>query len=282
MNNDRRNVTILGSLSFAAAVLLTSFALGESGGTGTSGFKDCSECPEMIAISGGAFTMGSPSGELYRGAETQHRVSVPPFAIGKYEVTFAEWDACVRDGGCNGYKPDDEGWGRGNRPVINVSWNDVKAYIDWLSRKTGKPYRLPSEAEWEYAARAGSATPFSFGSTITTAQANYDGSTGYGSGPAGVSRQKTMPVGSFPANRFGLHDMHGNVWEWVADCWHEEYTADAPANGAPWTSGECGGRVLRGGSWEDYPGDVRSAARVGGGVDEQSYGDGFRLALSAK
>jgi formylglycine-generating enzyme required for sulfatase activity len=244
-------------------------------------FRDCSDCPEMIVVPPGEFTMGSPSSELYRGAEMQHRVSIAaPFALGKYEVTFAEWDACVADGGCDGFKPDDQGWGRRNRPVIGVTWMDAKRYSAWLSKKTGKRYRLPSEAEWEYAARAGTTTPFSFGTTITTAQANYDGSSRYGGGPVGQSRMKTLPVGSFQPNPFGLYDMHGNVWEWTEDCWADEYTIKTPADGSPFLTANCGGHVMRGGSWEDYPGDVRSAARVGSGAQEESWSDGFRVAMS--
>lgn len=244
-------------------------------------FTDCAECPEMVAIPAGEFTMGSPTSELYRGAEMQHRVTIPlPFALSIHEITFQEWDACVADGGCGGYKPDDQDWGRGNRPVINVGWNDAKAYVEWLSRKTGRQYRLPSESEWEYAARAGTATPFWFGSIITTDQANFDGSSDTSLSPKGANREKTLTVGSFPANAFGLSDMHGNVWEWVEDCWHDEYTADAPIDGSPWTDASCGGHVLRGGSWEDYSGDARSAARVAGATEDQFYSDGFRIARS--
>jgi formylglycine-generating enzyme required for sulfatase activity len=243
-------------------------------------FRDCADCPEMLGIPAGEFTMGSSSGELYRGDERQHRVAVGHFALGKYEITFAQWDACVAGGGCGGQMPDDQGWGRGNRPVIGINWNDAKAYAEWLSRKTGKQYRLPSEAEWEYAARAGTTTPFSFGNTITTTQANFDGSTGYGTAPAGINRQKTMPVGSFSPNGFGLYDMHGNVWEWTEDCWSDEYAEDRPANATPYSRPDCEGRVLRGGSWEDYPGDVRAAARVGSSADESSWSDGFRVARS--
>ena len=242
---------------------------------------DCTQCPEMMVIPAGEFMMGSPPSEVYRGAETQHRVTIPsPFALSKYEITFEQWDACVADGGCGGFKPDDHDWGRGKRPVIGVSWDDAKAYVAWLSRKTAKPYRLPSEAEWEYAARAGTTTPFSFGATITSGQANYDGSTGYSGGATGVNRQKTIPVGSFPPNAFGLHDMHGNVWEWVEDCWSDEYTAATPANGAPFLGADCGGRVMRGGSWEDYSGDVRASARVGSNKEDQTWSDGFRVARS--
>jgi formylglycine-generating enzyme required for sulfatase activity len=247
---------------------------------GARTLKDCSICPEMVVVPAGEFTMGSPNTEMYRGSEPQHRVSfAKPFALGKYEVTFDEWQACVADGGCGGFTPDDQGWGKGKHPVVAVSWDDAKAYVTWLSRKTGKHYRLPSESEWEYAARAGATTPFAFGPTINSEQANYDGRTAFGDGKTGVFREKTMPVGSFKPNAFGLYDMHGNVWEWIEDCWSEEYDARTPLNGAPLLSGSCGGRVMRGGSWEDYAGDVRSAARVGSGREEQSWADGFRVAL---
>lgn len=270
--------TSLVFISIAAALLAVILHIGSGQAASTAAFKDCAQCPEMVNIPAGQFTMGSPSGELYRGAEAQHRVSVPSFALGKYEVTFAEWEACVADKGCGGHHPDDQGWGKGMRPVIGVSWDDAKAYTAWLSRKTGKQYRLPSESEWEYAARAGTTTPFSFGATITTAQANFDGSTGYDKGPKGINREKTMPAGSFPANAFGVHDMHGNVWEWIDDCWADEYTAATPSDGKPYVKPNCGGHVMRGGSWEDYPGDVRASARVGSGTDEQSWADGFRVA----
>jgi formylglycine-generating enzyme required for sulfatase activity len=232
----------------------------------------------MAVIPAGEFTMGSPPTEPYRGAEAQHRVTIAtPFAVSKFEITFDEWDACEREDGCGGNRPDDEGWGRGKRPVINISWDDAKAYVNWLSRKTGKPYRLLSESEWEYAARAGTTTPFSYGDTLSPGQANYDGSVG-GAGPSDVNRKSTMPVGSFPANGFGLHDMHGNVSEWVEDCWHDEYTARTPADGSAWLDGDCNGRVVRGGSWEDSQAEHRSAARTGGAKDDRFYTDGLRIA----
>jgi len=178
-------------------------------------FKECAECPLMVVIPAGEFTMGSPSAE--QGAEKEHRVTLAaPFAVSKMEVTFEEWDACVADGGCGGYRPDDQEWGRGKHPVINVSWQNGQAYVDWLRRKTGKPYRLLSEAEWEYAARAGTTTRYAHGETLSPQQANFDATTD-GSGPSDENRQRTVPVGSFPANRFGLHDMSGNVSEWVED-----------------------------------------------------------------
>jgi formylglycine-generating enzyme required for sulfatase activity len=238
-------------------------------------FSDCRNCPRMIVIPAGEFTMGSPPSELQ--AEAQHRVTIAkPFAVSKFEVTFDQWDACVRAGGCDGYRPDDQGWGRGRRPVVNVSWENAKSYVEWLARKTGKPYRLLTEAEWEYAAGAGTTSRFSTGDAISPRQANYDGS-GDGSGRSDVNRQKTMPVGSFPPNAFGLYDMHGNAMEWVEDCWHNEYT-DAPTDGSAWLEGNCDGRVMRGGSWQDSSSELRSAARTGEYKDNSSYEDGFRVA----
>jgi formylglycine-generating enzyme required for sulfatase activity len=239
-------------------------------------FKDCAGCPQMVVIPAGEFTMGSPPSEL--GAETQHRVTIAaPFAVGKFEITFDEWEACVKNNGCDGYRPQDQGWGHSKRPVIDISWEKAKAYVNWLARKTGKPYRLLSEAEWEYAARAGTTTAFSTGVSLSPRVANYDGSED-GSSPSDVNRKKTMPVGSFPPNGFGLHDMHGNVSEWVEDCWHDDYTAQAPVDGSAWVEGNCDGRVMRGGSWEDSQVELRSAARLGEFKDESSYTDGFRVA----
>jgi formylglycine-generating enzyme required for sulfatase activity len=245
-------------------------------GAAPTEFKDCSSCPQMVVVPPGSFTMGSPPSE--QGAEAEHRVTIAaPFAVSKFEITFDEWDACLNDGGCGGYRPGDHGWGRGSRPVINVSWNDAKTYVSWLSRKAGKPYRLLSEAEWEYAARAGTTTTFYHGKVISPSEANFDGSTD-GSGPSETNRQQTLPVGSFAANAFGLHDMHGNVSEWVEDCWHDDYTTGAPTDGSAWLEGRCDGRVVRGGSWEDSDAELRSAARTGGYKDEQFYTDGIRVA----
>ena len=241
-------------------------------------FRDCTDCPQMVVIPAGEFTMGSPPSE--QGAEAQHRVVIAtPFAVSKFEITFEEWDACLKQGGCGGYQPGDEGWGRGERPVINTSWEDAQAYVHWLSQKTGKPYRLLSESEWEYAARAGTTTPFSRGKSVSPSDANYDGSVD-GSGPSDVNRQRTMPVGSFPANGFGLHDMHGNVSEWVEDCWQDEYAARTPTDGSAWLEGNCNGRVVRGGSWEDNQVELRSAARTGGNKEDRFYTDGIRIARS--
>ena len=243
--------------------------------------KDCDACPEMVVVPAGSFTMGSPPGEEGRADDEgpQHRVTIPrAFAVGKFEVTFAEWDACVAAGGCDGYRPEDEGWGRGKRPAIDVSWKDTKASIEWLSRRTGETYRLPSEAEWEYAARAGTTTPFHFGATIGPDQANYDGNYAYAGGAKGVYRKKTVAVGSFPANAFGLHDVHGNVWEWVEDCWRGDYKGAAADGGAWTTGGECGQRVLRGGGWSSKPGSARSAFRGRSTSVNRDSGYGFRVA----
>lgn len=259
---------------------------------------DCPACPEMIVVPAGTFMMGSPETELGHVSNEgpQHRVMIAePFATGRFAVTFDEWDFCVADGGCNGYSPSDNGWGRGRRPVINVSWHDAETYAAWLSKKTGKNYRLLSEAEREYVTRAGTTTPFWWGNAISTDQANYDGNYTYGadnqSTPAkssqsksaataagkAESRQKTLPVGSFEQNPWGLFDVHGNVWEWVADCYADTYK-DAPADGSARVVKDCASRVIRGGSWANMPQDLRAAYRYGNQRTNRGNGVGFRLA----
>jgi formylglycine-generating enzyme required for sulfatase activity len=245
---------------------------------GLSEFRDCSDCPTMVVVPAGEFTMGAPATEL--GGEAQHRVRIEaPFAVSKFEITFTEWDACVATGGCRGYRPGDEGWGRGNSPAMNISWEDAKAYAAWLSAKTGKTYRLLSEAEWEFAARAGTVAAYPYTDGLSPAKANYDASAD-GSGPSDVNRQRTVPVGSFQPNSFGLYDMQGNVSEWVEDCWNDEYTAATPTDGSAWVEGDCKGHVVRGGSWEDSATELRSAARTGGAKDDRFYTDGVRIARS--
>ena len=232
-------------------------------------FRDCDACPEMVVLPAGSFLMGSPESEEGRDDNEgpQHRVTIgEAFATGVYEVTFEEWDACVADGGCGGYRPKDYGRGRGRRPVSHVSWGDAQAYVEWLSVKTGEEYRLLSEAEWEYAARAGTRTRYSFGDEITPRDANYLGNI-----------SKTQPVGSYRANGYGLHDMHGNAWEWGQDCWNGSY-AGAPNNGEAWETGDCSRRVLRGGSWIYISRYLRSANREGIRTGDRIYGDGFRVA----
>jgi formylglycine-generating enzyme required for sulfatase activity len=236
-------------------------------------FQECSKCPVMKVVAAGSFFMGSPTNEAGRDNDEspQHNVNIPAqFAVGQYPVTFDQWDACVADGGCNAYKPSDEGWGRGQQPVINVSWNDATAYVTWLSKKTGKPYRLLSEAEYEYAARAGTTTAYPWGDTIDTNKANCNGC------GSQWDNKQTAPVGSFAANAFGLYDMVGNVWEWTQDCYHS-YNG-TPTNGTAWTKGDCSNRVLRGGSWDNYPRYVRSADRDGLTGDLRNSDFGLRVA----
>jgi formylglycine-generating enzyme required for sulfatase activity len=230
---------------------------------------------EMVAIPGGTFMMGSPETEEERyGSESpQHRVTVAPFFMGKYPITQEQYEAVM------GNNPSD--FKGKKRPVEQVSWDDANEFCQKLSQKTGKKYRLPSEAEWEYACRAGTTTPFHFGETITTDVANYDGNYTYASAPKGVYRQKTTDVGSFPANNFGLYDLHGNVWEWCADIWHKNYNG-APSDGSLWESGgDNTQRLLRGGSWGYDPRNCRSASRLRVYPGFRLNGIGFRLVLSA-
>ena len=247
--------------------------------TSSKTFRDCAECPAMVPLPAGHFLMGAWESEPHSrsGERPRRAVSVPSFAVSAYEVTFAEWDACVADGGCDGYWPDDAGWGRGDRPVINVSWEDAQLYVEWLSGVTGQAYRLPTEAEWEYAARAGTATPFYTGGTISPRQANYDGRHGYPEGydDEGLYRRKTTPVGSFAANTLGLHDVHGNVAELVQDCYNESHQ-DAPADSSAREGGDCD-RVLRGGAWNYRPQDLRSAYRNWTDSRNRSDHMGFRV-----
>lgn len=244
--------------------------------------KDCATCPEMVVLPAASFIMGSPEAEPDReaGEGPQRRVAIRrPFAVGKYEVTFAEWDACVAAGGCkNNKQPEDEGWGRGKQPVINVSWTDATEYAAWLSAATGKPYRLLTEAEWEFAARGGTTTAFSTGGSITVDQANFQTPLGDdGVTREGTYREHPVAVGSFMPNAFGLFDMHGSVWEWVEDAWHDDY-AGAPADGSVWGGGDMSQRVLRGGGWYSFMMDLRSASRKGDQLDHRSAEVGFRVA----
>ena len=236
---------------------------------GTS-FRDCADCPEMVVIPAGRFWMGCEAGEAFSEKEQPAReVTIARrFALAKHETTFAQWDACVAVGGCEGYRPEDHGKGRGDRPVINVNWRDARSYASWLSEKTGKDYRLPSEAEWEYAARAGSTTRYSWGDDIGRSRANFE-----------LTERDvhwTLPVGSFPSNGFGLHDMHGNVWEWAEDCWNYTYDG-APSDGSAWLAGDCDLRVSRGGAWDISEYFLRSAYR---GWGRRNPDQGFRVALT--
>ncbi|WP_419949448.1 SUMF1/EgtB/PvdO family nonheme iron enzyme [Candidatus Palauibacter sp.] len=241
-------------------------------------FRDCERCPLMVTVPAGTFIMGSPASEEGRREVEGPRRSVTieaPFAVGVYEVTFDEWEACRRDGGCPGDRPDDEDWGRGRRPVINVSWNEAQAYVRWLSRQTGQRYRLLSEAEWEYVARAGTETARYWGESASGQCRYANGSDS--SAPCPDGYEYTAPVGSFTPNAFGLYDVLGNVSEWTEDCGNDSY-AGAPTNGSAWQSGDCSRRVVRGGSWGIVAGGLRSALRYGFTSDYRDRHQGFRVA----
>jgi len=234
---------------------------------------------EFIDIPEGIFLMGDSSGEGGDDEKPPHQVKIKPFRLAKHEVTFVQWDFCVEDGGCNNYRPDDEGWGRGEHPVINVSWDDIQIYLAWLNKKTGRNYRLPSEAEWEYAARAGTTMAYPWGFRASHDYANYGKDDLRDKQAIGHERWgKPQPVGQLHANNFGLYDMHGNVWEWTDDCWHPTYE-NAPRNSVSWTiSGNCSLRVSRGGSFNNRPRNVRSAARTWNNSSFRYNNLGFRLA----
>jgi formylglycine-generating enzyme required for sulfatase activity len=245
-------------------------------------FSECTRCPDMVVVPTGSFIMGSPVSERGRNEyeAPQHRVTFTrQFAAGKFAVTVDQFAAFAQETGydtglaCDIYA--DGSWekrsGRSwrnpdfaqvsSQPVVCVGWDDAQAYVAWLSRMTGKNYRLLSEAEREYVTRAGTTTPFWWGSSISTSQAAYDGNHTYGGGSTGEFRKGTMPVDSFQANPWGLYQVHGNVWEWTEDCWNEKYYG-APADGSPWTGGDCNVRIIRGGSWDSDPMFLRSAYRV--------------------
>ena len=229
-------------------------------------FRDCEACPELVVVPPGDFTMGSNDTPYEK---PDHAITIRrSFAIGRREVTFAEWDQCADAGICK-HRPDDHGWGRGDRPAINISWDDAKLFVAWLSQKTGQRYRLPSEAEWEYAARAGTKTPFWWGREAGTGHAQCD--------TCGSQTTKQVAVtGSYRPNGFGLYDTAGNAAEWVEDCWNDNYR-NAPRDGAAWTSGDCRLRVLRGGNFLSKATEVRSASRFRYDVDVRYYANGFRV-----
>ncbi len=297
--NGKRVVNGITSVLFLFAICATSINAYEVGET----FRDCETCPEMVVLPAGKFTMGSPEWERgrYDDEGPHHQVTISkPFAVGKYEVTVGQYAEFVRETrhkakSCD--YPEDQSWNdpgfkqTNNHPVVCVDWDDASTYAYWLSVKTRHEYRLLTEAEWEYAARAGTTTPYHFGKMILGNQANYD-----------RNNEGTVAVGSFPANVFGLHDMHGNVWEWVEDCWHDDYTG-APTNSSAWLSGcrkgnedDCEDysgdtlrvckeirvgkelRVLRGGSWYEEPGVLRSALRSSEVITLRDDVSGFRVA----
>jgi formylglycine-generating enzyme required for sulfatase activity len=243
------------------------------------GFKECPACPTMVVVRSGAFVMGSSDDQPLRDSDEgpQHEVTVKrQFAVGKFAITFDEWDACRVDGGCN-HDPEDEGWGRGTMPVIHVNWIDAKAYLTWLSKKTGKIYRLLSEAEREYVTRAGTKTPFWFGKSISLDQANFGGADAYTNSSSGF-RKQTVPVDTFAPNPWGLYQVHGNIREWTEDCYNDSYEG-APRDGSPWLRGNCNQRVLRNGSWVNKSALLRSAFRGTISTNEVRSGTiGFRVA----
>jgi formylglycine-generating enzyme required for sulfatase activity len=229
-------------------------------------FRDCDECPEMVVVPAGTFAMGYND---FPYEKPVHRVRIPrPFAIGRREVTFAQWDRCVSAGHCK-HRPDDRGQGRGTRPATDVSWVDAKAYVAWLSQKTGRKYRLPSEAEWEYVARAGTETPYWWGRAVGRKFANCRDC-------GGRTGRQSMPAGTFFANPFGLFDTAGNAAEWVEDCWNSSYR-NAPSDGSAWTKGQCRQRVLRGGSFDSQARYLRSGSRFRYDADVRYYANGFRV-----
>lgn len=236
-------------------------------------FRECArDCPEMIVIPPGSLMMGSPATEAGRfdnEGPQQHVTIARPFAVSEYPVTFDEWEACVAVGGCP--QVSDSGFGRGTRPVVNVTWGEAQRYVAWLSRMTDRRYRLPSEAEWEYVARAGTTTAYWWGGDVGRGNANCNGC---GSRWDGV---KTAPVGSFGVNPFGIHDAHGNIVQWVADCYHDNHEGASP-DGAPRTTGDCSRRTIRGGSWYMGTRTVRAAYRSGGEEGNRVGDRGFRVA----
>jgi|SRR5208337_3785262 len=229
--------------------------------------QDCEDCPRLVQIPAGHYRIGSPKDEPghERAEEPLTDITIAkPFAIGQFKVTFAQWDACAASGGCK-YRPEDSSWGRGDRPVINVSWDDAHDYISWLRTRTKKSYRLPTEAEWEYAARAGSQGAYFWGDNISPSQANYN------------NRKGTVPVSMFEKNKFGLYQVHGNLGEWVEDCWRDNY-AKIPRDGTGYRSDDCEKHVVRGGYWAFGPEQIRSASRGSGDHAIRSPLFGFRIA----
>ena len=294
----KRSSHITTLLQIAALALLLGAVAGDQLKPGDT-FRDCEDCPVMVVVPAGSFMMGSPDSEegRYDNEGPVHEVTISkPFAVGVYEVTFDEWDACVSAGGCSGYRPhdgiydDDSGytgdsWGRGSRPVINVSWGDAQRYARWLSQKTGKTYRLLSESKWEYAARAGTWTVRYWGESESGQCRHANGAdesakredSGLLAASCDDGYVHTAPVSSFSANAFGLYDVLGNVYEWVGDCWNNNYEG-APTDGGMWEAGDCDRAVLRGGSWSSNPRFLRSAYRHGVSTGYRDDIVGFRIA----
>jgi formylglycine-generating enzyme required for sulfatase activity len=264
--------SIAGGAALAATAMAAWFWLAES--RPGRAFRDCPECPEMIVVPAGSFVMGTPESEPGREPHEgpQRTVKVRPFAIGKYEVTFGQWDLCVAERACPPPGLDPYFPGRDRHAVTSVSWIGAQRYVDWLVKRTGKRYRLPSEAEWEYAARAGTTTAHYWGAEVGQGNTNCDG--------CGSRGDKTSAeIGSFPPSPFGLHDMLGNVSELVQDCWAPDYTA-APVDGSPRRDAECDNRIWRGGNYSDPASRVRAGSREPIPPRQMSMAAGFRVARS--
>lgn len=279
-------MVVLGAI--AAAVMLHPFPPANYGyARADVVFRDCATCPDMLPLPAGAYRMGEEGGRrravlvalgLARSERRQITINYA-FAVSRTEITFAQWDACVMEGGCNAYTPSDEGWGRDERPVINVSWDDAQAYVTWLSARTGQSYRLLSDAEWEYAARAGHDRAYAWGRYPSHERANFGGPecppcTGLSQG-SDVWVQ-TAPVAQFAANGFGLYDMHGNVYEWVQDC--SVYDAPPPGDGSPVNTEGCATRVIRGGAWYSNAYRIRTAYTAFAEHGHRANVIGFRVA----
>jgi formylglycine-generating enzyme required for sulfatase activity len=279
----RRAQVLLGALAFFAVGLLIWFiatrerayaltAEAEQALKPLASFRECAkDCPEMVVIPAGEFTMGtSPTESGRNDAEgPQRKVTFAArFAVSKFDVTFADWEACVTAGACPHVGDGD--FGAGTRPVINVNWGEAQQYVAWFSKVTGRPYRLLTEAEWEYAARAGTATAYYWGDEIGTGNANCNGC------GSEWDNEETSPAGSFKPNAFGLYDMAGNVFQWVQDCYHDNYNG-APTDGSAWTGGDCGRHVVRGGSWVDRPPFLRAAHRLRFSAAFRLSNLGFRI-----
>ena len=263
--------TVIGFLALAL-VLLTGAASPVMADTRKTGeiFKDCDTCPKMIVIPGGKFLMGDEKGK--KSQRPAHEVTIKgPLAVSIYEVPWDEWEACRDGGGCP-RDPDSHKWGRGKRPVINMSWTEAQGYVKWLAKKTGRPYRMLSEAEWEYAARAGTTTHYWWGDKLKKKYANCRKCGSKWSG------KKSAPVGSFKPNPWGIYDMHANIWEWTSDCWNKTH-AFAPTDQTPRTDGNCDRRTVRGGSWYYFPQLARSVSRDSHPQHLWSYNVGIRLGL---
>ncbi|OHC73286.1 MAG: hypothetical protein A3G18_11855 [Rhodospirillales bacterium RIFCSPLOWO2_12_FULL_58_28] len=255
------------------SIALLSFTVAPAGAVEPpTAFRDCPQCPEMVVAPAGSFTMGDDGGFKYE--KPAHPVAIAyPFAIGVYEVTFDEWTVCLDEGGCS-KNPDDHKWGRGKRPVVNITFDEAEGYARWLSAKTGHKYRLPTEAEWEYAARGGTVTEYWWGDEVGDDNANCRTC-------APAISHETYPVGTYKPNPFGLYDVHGNVWEWVQDCWRPDH-ANAPADGSARLDGDCRFRVNRSGSWYYVSTNVRSAYRAKFPAAAFSYGIGLRVVREVK